>query len=348
MKGRAEVTKKEFLACAARIFREIDQNTVHLPEEDVDIPVLMPPVIGIAGAEDPLYEEFLKAEVIGPEFKKPGFWLEGAQSVAAFFFPFSEEIKVRRRASKEPNDESWAYGYVKKDEIVNTFLDRLIAAIREMGFDALDPVRDPRMERRVETVNIGGTEDMHVSIAWSTRHICYVAGLGTFGIHRHIITEKGCMGTLGTLVMTLPLPADRRPYTGVYEYCSNCGACIDACPAGAITKENYRNLIQCSSFAASLKEIYGSGYCGRCMVGVPCESRNPKAFPKSILIKDTTREQRMMIVKKSLEVCGQECEFCNGCDNLGGGRTETYFQPYIDGLKELREINAEYHGGTVV
>ena len=68
---------------------------------------------------------------------------------------------------------------------------------------------------------------------------------------------------------------------------------------------------------------------------------------KSILIKDTTREERIRIVNKSLEVCGQECQFCNGCDNIGGGRTETFYRPYIDGEMELREINAEYIAGRV-
>lgn len=29
---------------------------------------------------------------------------------------------------------------------------------------------------------------------------------------------------------------------------------------------------------------------------------------KSVLIKDTTREERIRIVNKSLEVCGQECQ----------------------------------------
>lgn len=38
---------------------------------------------------------------------------------------------------------------------------------------------------------------------------------------------------------------------------------------------------------------------------------------QSILIKDTTREERIRIVNQSLQVCGQTCEFCNGCDNLG-------------------------------
>ena len=50
---------------------------------------------------------------------------------------------------------------------------------------------------------------------------------------------------------------------------------------------------------------------------------------KSILIKDTTREERIRIVTQSLQVCGQTCEFCNGCDNLGGGMVDSYFQPYI-------------------
>ena len=56
---------------------------------------------------------------------------------------------------------------------------------------------------------------------------------------------------------------------------------------------------------------------------------------KSILIKDTTREERIRIVTQSLQVCGQTCEFCNGCDNLGGGMVDSYFQPYINGEKEM-------------
>ena len=68
---------------------------------------------------------------------------------------------------------------------------------------------------------------------------------------------------------------------------------------------------------------------------------------KSILIKDTTKEERIRIVAQSLSVCGQECEFCNGCDNLGGGSVESIYQPYIDGLKEISEINAEYSAPLV-
>ncbi len=69
---------------------------------------------------------------------------------------------------------------------------------------------------------------------------------------------------------------------------------------------------------------------------------------KSILIKDTTREERERIVRKALwDSCGTECEFCSGCDNRGGGRIETLYQPYIDGKKEIHEINAEYRAPFV-
>ena len=68
---------------------------------------------------------------------------------------------------------------------------------------------------------------------------------------------------------------------------------------------------------------------------------------KSILIKDTTREERIRIVSQSLQVCGQTCEFWNGCDNLGGGMVDSYFQPYINGEKEIAELNAAYHSGLV-
>ena len=64
---------------------------------------------------------------------------------------------------------------------------------------------------------------------------------------------------------------------------------------------------------------------------------------RTILIKDTAHEERIRIVHQALwGACGIDCEFCSGCDNRGGGRIESIYQPYIDGLKEIREINEEY------
>ena len=69
---------------------------------------------------------------------------------------------------------------------------------------------------------------------------------------------------------------------------------------------------------------------------------------KSLLIQDTTREEREKIVQQALwGACGIDCEFCSGCDNRGGGRIESIYQPYIDGLKEISEINAAYRAPFV-
>lgn len=68
---------------------------------------------------------------------------------------------------------------------------------------------------------------------------------------------------------------------------------------------------------------------------------------KSILIKDTTREERMQIVAQSLSVCGGACDYCGACGNIGGGSVDEIYQPYIDGEKEIAEINAEYRKGLV-
>ena len=63
-------------------------------------------------------------------------------------------------------------------------------------------------------------------------------------------------------------------------------------------------------------------------------------FLKSILIKDTTKDEREEIIKSSLD-CGGGCENCSSCW-LGGGSPWDIYQDYIDGKKELKELNAEY------
>ena len=55
----------------------------------------------------------------------------------------------------------------------------------------------------------------------------------------------------------------------------------------------------------------------------------------SILIKDTTREEREKIVAGSIGYIEGSCDGCMA------GLAEMY-QDYIDGKKEIREINMEF------
>lgn len=63
------------------------------------------------------------------------------------------------------------------------------------------------------------------------------------------------------------------------------------------------------------------------------------------LIKNTTRAQREAIVRKSLG--GEGFNGCSGCDGIGCGDAFEIYQEYIDGKKELAEINRAFRGGTV-
>ncbi len=58
----------------------------------------------------------------------------------------------------------------------------------------------------------------------------------------------------------------------------------------------------------------------------------------SILIKDTTKEERERIVAESV---GNIDGLCDGCSP---GLLRMY-QDYIDGKKELREVNMEFRAG---
>lgn len=61
---------------------------------------------------------------------------------------------------------------------------------------------------------------------------------------------------------------------------------------------------------------------------------------RSVLIADTTREERIEIVRHALAFCGDSsCETCSGC-SMGVGAIDAMFQPYVDGKLEIAEINS--------
>lgn len=61
---------------------------------------------------------------------------------------------------------------------------------------------------------------------------------------------------------------------------------------------------------------------------------------KSLLIKDTTREEREQIVAEAVN--GTE----GACDGCAPGIMKMY-DDYIDGKKELREINMAFRSGYI-
>lgn len=51
------------------------------------------PLLGIGSAEDALFTEYKKPEVVGPWFLTPTEWMESARTVVSLFFPFTQAVK---------------------------------------------------------------------------------------------------------------------------------------------------------------------------------------------------------------------------------------------------------------
>lgn len=261
----------------AEIVREVFdglENQTHLPEENVTLPIMDAPIYGFAAADDPIFETFRDPEVIGEHFMCPKEWMPEAKTVAVFYFSFSEEIRKRHRASTALMSEAWTCGYGDHAKVVVPFAIKVTEALEKEGIKVFNPTWD--MDHPSETIPVeNGGEDLHWSVAWSTRHVAYAAGLGTFGVHRHIITEKGCCGAMVTLLLDCEMEPTKRTYTDPYEYCTQCGACTGRCPVEGITLEHKRNLKKCNDHSMELFREFKKGNCAKCMVGVPCEDKIP-------------------------------------------------------------------------
>jgi hypothetical protein len=64
---------------------------------------------------------------------------------------------------------------------------------------------------------------------------------------------------------------------------------------------------------------------------------------KLYLIKDTTRDERENIIKESLGCGSGGCENCSSCGVYGAGDPFDMYQPYVDGLLEIEEINRRFN-----
>lgn len=64
---------------------------------------------------------------------------------------------------------------------------------------------------------------------------------------------------------------------------------------------------------------------------------------KSTFIKDTTREERLKIIQEALN-CDDSagCENCSGCGVFGAGDPFDMYRDYIDGKREIKEINMAF------
>lgn len=233
------------------------------------------PLIGYAGANDPYFTEARKPEIIGPQFITPAEWLPGAKTVISVFLPFTAQLREANRQNMAWPAEEWLHGRIEGQAFQNSICRFMTELFEKEGFTALAPMINSRFSKASLLSNDKSSQSFYTS-NWSERHAAYAAGLGTFGLSKGLITRKGVAGRFLSVITSFAFEPDKRSYTGIYEYCTNCGACIRNCPAGAISKENGKLHYPCSEFVDSVQAKHAPYYgCGKCQVKVPCEDKAP-------------------------------------------------------------------------
>ena len=226
------------------------------------------PLIGYAAADDALFKTFRNDTVVGACFQPPDSWLPGAATVISYFLPFTRKIRDSNRLAGLPSEE-WVSARIDGEIFNNAVRAFLVGLIENLDAKAVSPAADPRFRINNNISN------------WSERHVAFAAGLGTFGLHRGLITSKGTAGRFGSVVTTMCLEPVSRPYTSHNEYClfftsGKCGACIKRCPPAAITKQGKDNKA-CSDYIDNeIEPRFAPRYgCGKCNISVPCEYISP-------------------------------------------------------------------------
>ncbi len=260
-------------------------------------PIFEEPLIGFVRGSDPIFNQFQK--IIGPHHFTPREILKWQAdnngvappdaediSVVSFVMPFTGRTKQDNAAAGDWVAERWAQSRLLGEIFSQTFVREIMAGLMDQGILAVSPDTTPMFNKK---------RYPHVGWAspWSHRHIAYAAGLGTFGMHDFLITQKGCAHRLGSFVVNLKLEPNRRRPDDIHAHCLqyqgvSCLKCAQRCPVKAISRETAHDKEACyEKVAASLKYcntnyhifIYG---CGLCATGVPCESRIPEATIKQL------------------------------------------------------------------
>ena len=216
------------------------------------------PLVGYASADDPIFDEM--KEIIGPHHLHPKEIFPEAKSVVSFFLPFEKELVELNWKSPGPVKE-WIQAKSETDSLIREINEKLTVELAKEGVKAVVPG------------TVFDYKSRGFEVVWSHKSAAYAAGLGTFGVHHMLITESGCAGRFGTLLISAEIPPTPRP---TEEFCrykkgEKCLVCVDRCPVSALSvrgldKEKcFRQLQENAKAFPELQQMA----CGKCATG-PC------------------------------------------------------------------------------
>ncbi|KJR46713.1 Iron-sulfur cluster-binding protein [Desulfosporosinus sp. I2] len=269
--------KQDIITMGSNFVEESEYNRIPkeiaLSEKVVGMKIFETPIFAFGAAEDQYFELLKQPTVIGQHFMAPHEWLPQPKTVISFFLPFTEIVKMGNRRDMSWPSEEWLHGRIEGQALVIKLCQYLNFELENAGYKSLVPSMDERFWAKTSA----NENKNSFTSNWSERHVAYVCGLGTFGLSKGLITKKGIAGRLGSIITELELSADTRTYEGIYDHCSMCGVCGKNCPVNAISVEKGKDHKLCSEFINKTAEKHKPRYgCGKCQIGVPCESSIPK------------------------------------------------------------------------
>lgn len=223
------------------------------------------PFVAFADANDPLFSE-LRA-VVSETHKMPTDLLRKAKTVISYFIPFGKEVALSNVGGEDCSEE-WAIAYIETNELIVDLNECLSEELGRLDFGSV--IHPP-------THNF---DQKKLISDWSHKHVAFVAGLGRFGLHRMLITERGCCGRLGSIITDARIAPTKRPDREFcsYKYDETCGKCIEKCIFGALKADSF-DRHKCYGICLSNAELHSkvgsADVCGKCICVVPCSFSNP-------------------------------------------------------------------------
>jgi epoxyqueuosine reductase QueG len=223
------------------------------------------PLVAFASAHDPL---FLKLKtIISETHSLPTELLKDAETVISYFVPFKKEIALSNVKGEHCSKE-WAIAYVETNKLLADLNEFLSKELEKQNF---------------KSVNLPPThnfDETKLTSDWSHKHVAFIAGLGNFGLHQMLITEKGCCGRLGSLITNAEIAPTKRPQKEfcLYKHGNTCKKCFDNCIFNALTIDSF-DRHGCYKVCLSNADLYSkfglADVCGKCVCVVPCSFNNP-------------------------------------------------------------------------
>ncbi|WP_019230225.1 epoxyqueuosine reductase [Sedimentibacter sp. B4] len=224
------------------------------------------PLVGFADAENELFNKY--REIIDEKHLLPIDILPGARTVVSYFIPFTENL-VRTNYKGDAPSREWAVAYLETNKLLLNLGEYLIEKLDKIGAGA-----------NMARFDAPGFDTNKVISYWSQRHVAYAAGLGTFGLNNMLITNKGCCGRFGSIVIDIVIEPDSVLETErcLYKYNSTCKKCVEACPSKALTVNGF-DRHKCYELLLEYDKMFSdlelTEVCGKCVAMIPCSFINP-------------------------------------------------------------------------